>query len=927
MMRHVRRPAGAGRGEAGEAFVPLPVAGGGIAVDGDNYGIASTGAYAVNTLIQVRVAGNSAEFGRVAELEARQVPVLGTFREEEPVGRASIIGQVAGELAGGMSVQLYGAAGVGKKAIARAVIRLLSGGPDPVRGIELLPQGGEPHTLGSLYERLAQSFFRGTTFEPPETRLRAAAVASDLAAVVVIGDCELAAKDLTRLLGTFPHCAFLLTSVRRTLYRTGFAHEIGPLGLEAAMELVGQETGHDLAGLRRLQVAEAWKMAGGQAQRLLQFAAFLKFSESRPGQDPLSLVSPPEQAKILASGLSEPARRVLVVLAMFRAELTSEYFAAVTGLPHWPAAGRSLPEAGPELLAAALVTRTAAFPGAAHAGRGRVAYRITPDAAAAVAALGWRPPSAQTAATGLLPLLAGDDPDTPRPSPALLLAVATMLLAAGQDLDASRFIRAAMPAALRAGQVQTWMRLAGLGLQAASAAGAWSDLAYFGQEDATRRQLQGDKIAVAVIAGAELAGGRRGHQAGPHATRHSGSVLRRSARYGAKALSAGHGAAAAAAVLVAAAVVTATVVLVAHSSARSGPASSGAAPPTIAYTTATSVVLRTGTGRPRVLGTFKSGQGPSALAWSWDGKQIAWLTDNSLSIAQVSGGPPRSWACAFCSNIAFQGDQAVTVSRADAGAAQTAEVAVPQLLVFSVRRSAPIKEPITGIPDGGIGTDFILMTDISSNALVVAYGDAGGSDLGGPQLLYRVDSAGHATPYGKASLSDPATPSGTISGALGDESTDSTGDQLGFTAYTRGGACGGVQAAYLLNTGTGTVTIPAIPGGGGPAGFWVQSLWFDRTGTAYASFIPNLSDCGTSPNAPTALQPAHATPVVCKAVGGRWVKTGQGVIHADYAPGGWLAQQTGTLLAGSPEGGYSLTISHGTTTTTISGVSAFAWAP
>lgn len=127
------------------------------------------------------------------------------------------------------------------------------------------------------------------------------------------------------------------------------------------------------------------------------------------------------------------------------------------------------------------------------------------------------------------------------------------------------------------------------------------------------------------------------------------------------------------------------------------------------------------------------------------------------------------------------------------------------------------------------------------------------------------------------------------------------------------------------------MTIPVIPGGGGPDGFWVQGLWFDRSGTAYASFIPNLSDCKTSGNPATAFQPAHATPVVCKLAGGRWVKTGQGVIQSDYAPGGWLAQQTGTVasldIVESPGGTYSLTISHGTTTTTIPGVSTFAWAP
>src|ERR1022692_3209269 len=94
---------------------PLPIAGS----PSDNYGIASTGDHVVNTLIQVQVIDNAADFKAVTELEARQPPVLGTFPENKPVGRSAIVEQVAGDLASGMSVQLFGAPGVGKKAIAR----------------------------------------------------------------------------------------------------------------------------------------------------------------------------------------------------------------------------------------------------------------------------------------------------------------------------------------------------------------------------------------------------------------------------------------------------------------------------------------------------------------------------------------------------------------------------------------------------------------------------------------------------------------------------------------------------------------------------------------------------------------------------------------------------------------------------------------
>jgi hypothetical protein len=155
-------------------------------------------------------------------------------------------------------------------------------------------------------------------------------------------------------------------------------------------------------------------------------------------------------------------------------------------------------------------------------------------------------------------LLTADRGDLPPPDPALLTAVASLLRRDGHDLDASRFIRAAMPAALRAGQVQSWMRLTALGLQAARAAGqdATADLAYFERENIIRHRLQGDKITMAAAAtAAAIAIHEHGHQAGAHGARQVlGPAFHRAARYGAKALSAGHGLAAAGA--------TATIVVV-----------------------------------------------------------------------------------------------------------------------------------------------------------------------------------------------------------------------------------------------------------------------------------------------------------------------------------------------------------------------------
>lgn len=459
--------------------------------DGTAHGLARAG----GPLIQLEVVDGRAVAQAVTALEPREIPVLATFGEPWPAGRDQIIGEVAAELAAALSVQLYGAPGVGKKAIARAVIRRLGAGPYPVRGVELWPAAGQPHTLGRLYEQLARLFFTGTTFQPPEPRLRAAAAAADLTAVVVIGDCELSARDLARLLGTFPGCAFLLTSGHRTLFSSGIAHEVGPLALDAAVELIAGQTSQHPAALARLPLTEAYNLAAGQTRRLLQHAAFLRLTGEQSG-----LVSPPEQAAALAAALSEPAADVLTALATFGTELAPDCLGAVTGRPGRPPAGPAMAEAAAELQASALVTLTGAADGGA-------AYRITPDALAAVTALGWPPASARTAGHGLLQRLSWRDGGQPPPSPALLLAVAGRLHAGGDSHEAAALIRAALPGVLSAGYVREWLDLLRLGLESAGAAGAAADLDYFAGEEATRRRLTGEKpLAAAAAAAAAVAG-------------------------------------------------------------------------------------------------------------------------------------------------------------------------------------------------------------------------------------------------------------------------------------------------------------------------------------------------------------------------------------------------------------------------------------
>jgi hypothetical protein len=340
------------------------------------------------------------------------------------------------------------------------------------------------------------------------------------------------------------------------------------------------------------------------------------------------------------------------------------------------------------------------------------------------------------------------------------------------------------------------------------------------------------------------------------------------------------------------------------------------------------VTVRCGADAPRTLGTFQFLADPSrpSLAWSPDGTRLAWLTSGALYVAQAKDGiwSLRNWACQLCGGIAFRGDQAVTVSGQATGGVFAA--AIPQLLVFPASGSGqPVTVSVTGIKTFGSDTNFIVLGNISPSDLVVEYGDFGGNNGGGAQFLFRVNSAGQATQYGHATVARATSGAGTIDGRALDFAVSPDGSKLAFTDGTTAAVDCSIEHALLLDTATAALTTPATPAGGGPAGYLVQGMWFDGSGTPYASLVPNLSTCrgGGVPWL------ANAAPIVCKLVGGVWVKAGKGVFQAAYGPGNWLAEQTGVTNAKDFLAPQTLTISDGGAITpiTVPDVTNFAWAP
>lgn len=912
--------------DRGPLQVRMTAVGHGVAVAGNNTGIIATGKYA--TAVQIRLSGGAAEIHDLTELRAREIPVLSTVDEREPVSRAAIIAQVAAELTGRTSVQLYGPPGAGKKAIVRAVIRKLRA--DQVQGFELDAPASEPHTLRTLYERLAALFFGITAYDPPEEILRGAAGA--LTALIVIDDCDLPASQLSRLLATFPGCVFLLTSQHPTIGRAGAAHEIEPLSREAAIELITQQIGHEAAGLQQLQFEEACQLAGGQVQRLLQYAAYVKSVTGRPGHRPPTEVAPGEIAAILISGLSEPARRVLVVLATFRVELTPGYFAAVTGLPSDPLTGPPLAAAGDELYELRLVTRG-----------DDGAYRITADAATAVHASNWEPASPDTAARGLLPLLPGQQYASELPSPFLLLAVARGLCDARQPQRAAQFIRAAAPAALAASQVHVWIQLIALGMSQALAAGTGTDLEYFLHEEHTSALLQGDTIAAAAAI-AELLRIQHTAPRSAHPVPHPARVARRLIRHGDKAVNASHGAAGSAAATSAAggggtvsalsvtAVVAVTAVAAAasfagaFSAARALRPADHAAPlqqaaarmPVIAYGTGTSLVVRHGTAVPRTLATLPAGTVASQLRWSWDRRRLSWFSGppgaafDQVHVTDITTGITHDWTCTGCLNGAFQGGHLLV---------QTVQTQPPSLTAYPVGGGPPTRIPISGFPPGPDASEVDVIGSTPHDAAVLLYFSTNLSIHG---ELYRITTAGIATPL--FPVPDNAAPGGDRgNGGSGTGDVSPDGTVLAYWGNFLGGDIGeGSDSVTMVNLVTDTHRTVSLPADAVHP-LRISSVWVTSAHVIYAT-------AWHQPGNPSTGVPANAAvvPREYRLDAGHWTDIGLAAVRGTGGRNSWTAMITRTagIPAFSSTSPGDLSVVSGTTRINLAtNVTVFAWAP
>lgn len=429
-------------------------------VGGNNYGIMSTADHAVN--VNIAFTDNGVRQVSLSQLPLRQPPPLSRPVAEGPLfGRDAIIEAVTSRLAAGMSAQIFGEPGVGKKAIAREVhgnLAMLGR-----HGWMLNPPAGGGEGLDGLYRRLATLVFGESILTGVDESELAAAVVGWSAHFTIVGTA-LDSREASRLLNTFPDCTFLFTGRTQILQDADGVHHVPPLRREPAIQLFTASLGATFGppGPDAALLDYAIQSSGGSPLRLRSLAAYTRFYEQwRGSPDRESSEDPPprptevgsrQQAGLMATMLSPPARAVLAVMHCFDTALNPAWFAPVTGDPRAAGAARELDDE----------RRLVVYDGEA--------YRATADARAAVVDLGWPVPKPAVVAEGITAVLAGPHPPPP-PDPALLLSVARALHQGQEWHRAMRFAAAVVSVAFAAGDISAARQLFMLAADAAGHAG------------------------------------------------------------------------------------------------------------------------------------------------------------------------------------------------------------------------------------------------------------------------------------------------------------------------------------------------------------------------------------------------------------------------------------------------------------------------
>lgn len=218
-------------------------------------------------------------------------PAAGKSVGYPPLGRQAEITEVRGLLGRGTSVRVGGPPGIGRSTLLAYVASGDAvGAPDGV-----ITLNGHQRGLDDLLQQFHDACYAGDPHRP--TRAALAGMLADVAALVVIDDLDLAADEISELLGMAPECVFLVAVrsgaqkdqpdlIARAADSPFHELTLGGLPQEAAFGLLARAAGRELDDEELAWAAALWFEVDGHPGRFAQAGALLARLGTGVARDP-----------------------------------------------------------------------------------------------------------------------------------------------------------------------------------------------------------------------------------------------------------------------------------------------------------------------------------------------------------------------------------------------------------------------------------------------------------------------------------------------------------------------------------------------------------------------------------------------------------------------------------------------------------------
>jgi hypothetical protein len=255
--------------------------------------------------------------------QAPRVTALPTPIELRPkffpdlLGRKTEMEQIIAALEASQTIELYGAAGVGKSVLLRhlahhSITKSQQLFPDGVIYFHLRRQ--EP--VEDMQQRLFDAFYKSEPYFKPST-VRVRQDLQNKRTLVILDNSSFSRKDIEKLWEIAPNCVYVFSSVERHLWE-GQPIQVGGISQDGALALIERELGRSLTDREQI-AAEALctSLNGCPLEILQQLAGVYENKEclANVAGRVQKNTSPKARIEQLLKPLSQPQRAVLAALA------------------------------------------------------------------------------------------------------------------------------------------------------------------------------------------------------------------------------------------------------------------------------------------------------------------------------------------------------------------------------------------------------------------------------------------------------------------------------------------------------------------------------------------------------------------------------------------------------------------------------------